>query len=817
MPDLAIIVPARRPELVIRPLGDLGRYVIKDPGSGEFFHIGEQEQFLLTNLDGAQTAQDVCSAFSERFREPLSQSDFNDFLSLARSKGLLQSEKNGPPKATSVEPGAPTSESVPERAVARTAPSPSSQSILYWRKSLFDPDRFCTWLEPRIRFFWTSAFFVFSALCIALAVILVSVARPQLVTSFTQAMRWETVLWAWLTLLIVTTLHEFAHGLTCKHYGGEVHEIGFLLMFFMPCFFCNVSDAWLFKEKSKRLWVTLAGGYFELFLWALAVFIWRLTLPGTLLNYLAFVVQAVCGVRTLFNFNPLLKLDGYYLLSDWVEIPNLQQRSLARFKAQTRRLLWGAPAPTRDPRGRFLSAFGLATWLYGVVFIVLMLWAMFAYLRTSENWLAVGFVGLLAWASLRRLFRDFCSGEVRNMIIKRFVRTALWLVFLAGLVAALVYVPLDDRAAGAFQVRPALRVEVRAPLAGFLQTIYFDEGDRVSPGAVVAHLHVPDLASRLAQKQAEAAEIQARVKLLEIGARPEEIAEQRGRALRAQAWRDLAQKDLACLKQTFAEELVRLDKQIAQHRAEVDAAQGCVQRARQLRGGAALAEEQFHEAERKLRVSEALLGQAEAEKRIRQAKGLLEAEAELARREKDGADAQALLRLLEAGARPEEIAAERARLARAQEEVHHLEDVRKRLTVCTTGGGVVTTPRLKETVGQYYREGDLICLIEEPNSVEVEITVAEEDVARVAPGQEIALKVRALPFETLSARVVRVAPAAAHGDVQAKVTVYGRLEACPAELLPGMTGYARIYTGPTTPGNYLGARLLRYLRTEFWW
>jgi len=92
-------------------------------------------------------------------------------------------------------------------------------------------------------------------------------------------------------------------------------------MFFMPCFYCNVSDAWLFKEKSKRLWVTFAGGYFELFLWALAVFVWRLTLPGSFPHYLAFVVLTACGVQTLFNFNPLLKLDGYYLLSDWKGVP----------------------------------------------------------------------------------------------------------------------------------------------------------------------------------------------------------------------------------------------------------------------------------------------------------------------------------------------------------------------------------------------------------------------------------------------------------------------------------------------------------------
>src|SRR5439155_2123288 len=128
---------------------------------------------------------------------------------------------------------------------------------------------------------------------------------------------------------VTTTLHEFAHGLTCKHYGGEVHEIGFLLMFFIPCFYCNVSDAWLFDRKSKRLWVTFAGAYCDLCLWAVAVFVWRLTVADTMVYYVAWVALSVCGARIFFNFNPLLKLDGYYLLSDWVEIPNLRQRSWA--------------------------------------------------------------------------------------------------------------------------------------------------------------------------------------------------------------------------------------------------------------------------------------------------------------------------------------------------------------------------------------------------------------------------------------------------------------------------------------------------------
>ena len=110
--------------------------------------------------------------------------------------------------------------------------------------------------------------------------------------------------------MLATTLHEFAHGLTCKHFGGEVHEVGFLMLFFIPCFYCNVSDAWLFREKSRRLWVTLAGGYFDLLAWATAAFVWRLTAQDSMINYLAWVILSVLGVRNLFNFNPLLKLTA---------------------------------------------------------------------------------------------------------------------------------------------------------------------------------------------------------------------------------------------------------------------------------------------------------------------------------------------------------------------------------------------------------------------------------------------------------------------------------------------------------------------------
>jgi multidrug resistance efflux pump len=804
MTDLGTLLPARRPELALRPLDDGG--VVKDPRTGQYFQLQEQEYFLLLLLDPGQTTGALRAAFEERFGEPLPEEDLDDFLKLLAEQGFLLPASEQPEPAGAV--GPPTND--PAALLPR-------QSILHWRKNFFDPDRLFTWLAPRIWFFWTRAFLMTSAGSILFAVVLLWVERGQVVSTASNALRWETAVLVWLTLFVVTMLHEFAHGLTCKHHGGEVHEIGFLLLFFMPCFYCNVSDAWLFREKSKRLWVTFAGSYFELFLWSLAVFVWRLTQPDSLVNHLAFVVVSACGVRTLFNFNPLLKLDGYYLLSDWLELPNLRQRSLDHFNGQLRRLLWGAPRPADEPGARLLLGFGLVSWLYSATFLTLMLWALLLFLWRDWGWAGLAGVAVLGLVSTRGLLHGFTAGEVGRMITMRRKRTALWVLLLGGLAALLCLVQTQDRASGSFRLRPASRAELRAPVAGFVKEVHVDEGVRVSPGALVARLEVPDLDSRLAQKQAEIRELRAKQRLLQIGARPEEIAEQRHRVKRAEAWRDLGQQDLKRSRQAHAEELDRADKQVAACRAELDAAQGSYQRARLLAGRTAISKEEYQEVEGRFRVSQARLAEAQAARRALEARGVLAAEAEAARRAKELAEARAVLRLLLAGTRPEEVQAAQARLERLQEELEHLQRQRYRQAITASVGGLVSTTRLKEKVGQFLREGDLICVVEELAELEAEVSLAEQDVARVRAGQTVELKARALPFERIVTRVERIAPAAGRGDVQSSVLLYCRLDHSAADLRPEMTGHARVSTGARPVGAILLDRALRLLRTEFWW
>lgn len=803
-------LPALKPDLVIRPFGGAGEYVVKNPTRRTYLKLGEQEIFLLRQLDGRRTAAEISAAFERRFDETLSDDDLQEFVELASQRELLNDGRTAPTE--------PQDDEDEDDLPAATGPN-QRQTWLYFRYSIFDPDRLFNLLEPRLRFLWTRSFFLSSATMIALAGWLSWANRFDLASAFDRHMQWETLVLVWVITIVVTTCHEFAHGLTCKHYGGEVNEVGLLVMFFTPCFYCNVSDAWLIPEKRKRLWITAAGGYCDLCLWAAAVFVWRFTHQETLVNFVAYVVLSVCGVRGLINLNPLMKLDGYYLLCDALDAPNLRRRAREHWMSIVRSLLWGAPRPGSVAQGRLLVLYGATTWVFYVAFLDVMYLKLCQWL--GERWGVVGFLAAsyLAFILVRRIFKGFFGGEFTIMLKQRYQRTAIWG---AGLVATLLVaclVRIDNRAAGNFSVRPAMHLEVRAPVAGFLRAVNYDQGERISDGAVIGRLEIPDLDSLIAQKNAQLRESEANLRRLEAGPRPEEVREQRLKVERSRDWCDRGRQDLERAREALRQELARADQQIAQSRAEVEYAAASLKQAEQLYQRGVMAGQQFLAEKKRYDVSRMQLQQAEAQKKARALAGTLDAESEAARRVKELADVEAALKLLEAGSRPEEIDAERARRARLNEELAHLLDVRSKLDVVSPIAGVMTTARMKEKIGQYFEKGALICTIEDATGLEAELSLPEQEVQGVRPGQTVELKARALPFQTFKAKVERVAPRAEieQGAVQGKVTVYCRLEASDAGLLAGMTGVGRVFRGAEPIGSLMAKKALRQVRTEFWW
>src|SRR6267378_3921587 len=341
--------PKLRTDLIVRPQQTAREtsVIVKNPVTGKFFQLGEAELFIAEHLDGKTTLETIRQLVEARFGGELPLAVLTAFLQNLKKYGFLETAD-------------------PTETIERKEPSRFRGSPLYCRFKVFDPCQLLKRLVSCTGLFYTPYFGVLSAATILMAVG-VTFANwgdfrqelPKLYES------WSTIAVVLALNFLVVGAHEFGHGLTCTRFGGEVHEMGCALVFLQPAFYCNVSDAWLFPEKSKRLWVGFAGPYFELFLWSLAVLTWRVSEPDTWINFIALSVMATSGLKTLLNFNPLIKLDGYYLLSDYLEIPNLRKRSF-RFVGSLIERLFGIesasqPEENLSPRERrILPIYGIA-------------------------------------------------------------------------------------------------------------------------------------------------------------------------------------------------------------------------------------------------------------------------------------------------------------------------------------------------------------------------------------------------------------------------------------------------------------------------
>ena len=189
-----------------------------------------------------------------------------------------------------------------------------------------------------------------------------------------------------MALALVKIVHELAHALTCVHVGGQCHEIGLLLLVFTPCLYCDVSDAWSIASKWRRIAVSAAGVIVEVCLAAAATLLWWFSAPGAF-HTLCLHIMIVCSVSTLLlNGNPLLRYDGYYVLADWLEVPNLGQQS----QALLNRLLAGfflgivPPADRSLPqRSRgLLVAYAVVSALYRWLIVLGILWFCYRVAKT---------------------------------------------------------------------------------------------------------------------------------------------------------------------------------------------------------------------------------------------------------------------------------------------------------------------------------------------------------------------------------------------------------------------------------------------------
>jgi putative peptide zinc metalloprotease protein len=786
-----------------------GVFVLKDPATGRFFRFREAEHFIAGQPDGSTPTEVIQRRVEEKFGTPVDSGTLAQFIEHFRRLGLLDGQ------------GATPGPQTERRRRVRG-------NLLYLRLPAFDPDHLLKRLLPAVRFCFTRPFLVLTSLLILLALGVAHAGWSAIGREIPHFYRPETLVLAWLAILLVTTAHEFAHGLTCKHFGGEVREMGFLLIYFQPAFYCNVSDAWLFPETSKRLWVTFAGAYCELVLWALATLIWRVTEPETGLHFLALVVMATSLIKSFFNLNPLIKLDGYYLLSDYLEIPNLRQRAFRYLAARIKRW-WGAgPSGLQEatPRERRIYlVYGLLAgaysyWLLGVV-------ALYFGRYLVERYQGSGFIlfTLLLMAvfqnplraAAQKVTHTFRFGQGRMAAMRR---PAKGLLLLTAILPVLFLGRMGLTVSGEFEVLPIHNADIRAEVEGLIQEMYVDEGSLVKEGDLIARLSDRDFSSELRQLGAQLAEKRAKLKLLVAGPRREEIELARKAVETAQTRQEQARKHLEEAQRMRVERLAKSKSTVAKAEERLKYAKNYLAIYQDLFNDRAVSRKQIEEAEEEVSVRAKGLEEAQADSNLVLADDLSEAQREVAVAAKELEEARSKLRVLLAGSRPEEIEACEAEIARFEAGRRYMEEQLQRVRVTSPISGIVTTPKAKEKVGQLVKKGDLIVEVHELKTVTAEIAVSEKDVGDVQVGQKVVLKARAHPEERFVGAVTTIAPAAVKNEEEAW---RGKIFKVTADIdNPGlllrseMTGNAKIFSGQRRIFDLMTRKLARYIRLEFW-
>jgi putative peptide zinc metalloprotease protein len=315
----------------------------------------------------------------------------------------------------------------------------------------------------------------------------------------------------WLLVVGVKALHELGHAVATRAYGGEVHDMGLMLMVLHPVPYVDASAAWTFPEKWRRIAVGAAGMLVELFLAAVAVLVW-LSAEAGLVRTLAFDTIVIAGVSTvLFNANPLLRFDGYYMLSDWLEIPNLSQRSNRYLGYLCERYLFGLACErplTAPGEPAWFVGYGVASFLYRVVVVA----ALVMFLGPGHPYLALIAGGLVAvvWLGVplaRGLTALLAGPRLRPVRVRALAVTA---AVLATLVVAVGFTPVPHRSRAEGVIWVPEEARVRPTVDGFVDALLAQPGQAVRRGQALFSLRDEGPAALVTELAARHRELRAR-------------------------------------------------------------------------------------------------------------------------------------------------------------------------------------------------------------------------------------------------------------------------------------------------------------------
>ena len=474
-------------------------YVVEDPLNNAFFQLGPAEWDFAQQLDGATTWQQAYQRTANRFAGNLfSQESARRLVDWLMASGLTHDDGARRP-----------------RTAHTFSPWHMVSHAFFLRLPLFHPDRWLEKIHPA--FAWC-----FSRWSL-LAWVLLCVGGFHAVMADLGRFWHSAAVYlspsSWIHLFVIWTLlkvvHEMFHGLACKHFGGHVGACGVALILFSPVAYVDVSSAWRFRSKWRRIITSAAGLYIELAVASVAAIVWSQTdSPST--AFLCHATVMAAGVNSiLFNANPLMRYDAYYILSDLLDVQNLYGDGRHASRACVRKLLLGLATPASSPdakRPRFVLFYGLASGLWRVTVSVSLILAAARLLHGAGMVLAI--VAVMLWFGIPavQFARFVVSGNEREQPHR--ARFAVTLALAAAGLAAVMICPVPGGVHAPVIVEFEPLHELRAASTGFVETVRVAAGQQVRQGQTLVELRNDELASELRMVSTEVQQTAVHLRIL---------------------------------------------------------------------------------------------------------------------------------------------------------------------------------------------------------------------------------------------------------------------------------------------------------------
>ena len=481
-------------------------YVVRDPAGNQFHRLSAPAWRFVGLLDGSRTVAECWELVGGQLAdEAPTQPEVIQILSQLHSANLIEAD---------VTPDAAVLLRRHKQMVKRQWQG-RLMNILFPRIPLWDADTFLKRWMPVMGPFLSSFGAVLWVLVVGLAVAKLAPEWHTLKAAASNAIAPSNWLWLWATFIGIKAIHELGHGFFCRRYGGEVHELGIMFLVLVPAPYVDASSAWAFSNKWQRIAVGAGGMIFELFVAAIMAFVWLNTSPTNSVNHLAYNAMLVASVSTLlFNANPLLRYDGYYMLADFLEIPNLRYRSteytMGLIKRHLFRVKMSQPLP--PPVQRFwLFNYCITSSFYRTLVGIFIIFMVYEQVPVLGVLMAIG--GVITWLAVP-VIKTLKYLLIEPELHRKRTRAAIWVlsaVAVAVFIVGFIPVPLGLYAQGIAQ--PIREIKIHAEVPGIVEKILARDGQSLKKGDIILVCRDRELEAQIASFQADIKAYEAYVRL----------------------------------------------------------------------------------------------------------------------------------------------------------------------------------------------------------------------------------------------------------------------------------------------------------------